>query len=54
MNKQLFHLQSLIEGAIYRELGETEMSIQVSISKHLFIKQQNSGDSHFKLPCLLL
>ncbi|KAI0232026.1 hypothetical protein LSAT2_017624 [Lamellibrachia satsuma] len=27
-DKKLFHLRSLIEGALYRELGDTEMAIQ--------------------------
>ncbi len=30
----MFHLRSLVEGAVYRELGEDSMAMQVGIKLH--------------------
>jgi len=38
-DKKLFHLRSLIEGALYRELGDTEMAIQVRMFSVPFFAQ---------------
>ncbi len=39
-DKTVFHLQSLIEGTLYYQLEDEEMSIQVS----LYFKEDNGGE----------